>query len=197
MSSVRDQIIRVGVEEASPRPYGKVSDMVRDGSGRRAGWEVLKSYFDEAVEGWTPQHWQGRGDILVGTEWKNISNLEGVQVPTYRVPQPSKPSGVSWCGIFASWVLRKAGLDDVKWVVGAGIVSKKVKQVAGNEGFSVGDVIVIQGGEVHHAIVAGMPDIYEGDGSLETINGNSGSQSIEIHSRYFPKNVWYYYKVLD
>ena len=72
------------------------------------------------------------------------------------------PSGVSWCGIFAAWVLRKSGLDDVRWVVGSGIVGKQVKQVAGNEGFSVGDVIVIKGAEVHHAIVSGMPDIIRG-----------------------------------
>ncbi len=197
MSAIGSKIIETAVAEATPMPYGKVSDYVRDGQGRRAGWERLKNYFDESVQGWTQQSWQGRGKILVNGDWVEISYLQGVQTPTYRVPQPSKPTGVSWCGIFAAWVLRKSGLDDVRWVVGSGIVGKKVKIVAGGEGFSVGDVIVIKGGEIHHAIVSGMPDIYEGGGSLETINGNSGAQSIEIHSRYNPKQIWYYYKILD
>ncbi len=198
MSSIRSKIIETAVAEATPLPYGKVSDYVRDSEGRRAGWTSLKNYFDDAVEGWSERHWQARGDILVGSETKNITYLQGVQIPSYRVPQPSKPSGVSWCGIFAAWVLRKAGLDDVRWVVGQGIVGKQVKQVAGNQDFSAGDVVVIQGAEVHHAIVAGENlAIYDGDGSIETINGNSDAQSIIIHSRYYPKQVWYYYKIID
>ena len=197
MSEIRSKIIDTAVAEATPLPYGKVSDYVRDGAGRRAGWERLKNYFDDGVQGWSEQHWQARGKILVGGGWVDISYLQGVQTPTYRVPQASKPSGVSWCGIFAAWVLRKSGLEDVRWVVGSGIKGNRVKQVAGNEGFSAGDVIVIKGGEVHHAIVSGIPDIYEGDGSLETINGNSDAQSIKIHSYYNPKQVWYYYKILD
>lgn len=198
MSSIRSKIIETAVAEATPKPYGKVSDYVRDASGRRAGWERLKNYFDDGVQGWTEKHWQARGQILVGGSWVNITYLQGVQTPTYRVPQPSKPSGVSWCGIFAAWVLRKSGMDDVRWVVGAGIVGKQIKQVAGNEGYSVGDVIVIKGAEVHHAIVSGENlTIYDGDGSIETINGNSDAQSIKIHSYYYPKQVWYYYKILD
>jgi hypothetical protein len=66
-----------------------------------------------------------------------------------------------------------------------------------NSGFTVGDVIVISGTEVHHAIVAEMPDYYLGDNSMKTINGNSGAQSIEIHRRYSPKQVGYYYQIID
>lgn len=197
MSLIRDKIIEVGVAEATPPPYGKVSDHRTDGKGKRAGWESLKNYFDDAVQGWTPQSWEVRGKILVGSEWKEITNLQGVQIPNYRVPQLSKPSGVSWCGIFATWVIRKAGLEDTKWVVGKGIVGSKVKTVMGNTGFSVGDVVVLSGGEVHHAIVAEMPDDYLGDNSLKTINGNSGAQSIEIHRKFSTKQVAYYYKILD
>lgn len=197
MSAIRSKVIETAVAEATPLPYGKVSDFVRDGQGRRAGWERLKNYFDDGVRGWTEQHWKGRGKILTGNGWVEITYLQGVQVPTYRVPQPNKDSGVSWCGIFAAWVIRKSGLDDTRWVVGAGIVGKQVRRVEGNEGFSVGDVITIKGIENHHAIVSGMPDIYEGDGTLETINGNSDFQSIKIHSYYRPEQVGGYYKILD
>ena len=197
MSEIRSKIIETARAEATPLPYGKVSDNVRDASGRRAGWERLKNYFDDGVQGWTERHWLGRGDILTSYGWKNITYLQGIQTPGYRVPQASKPSGVSWCGIFAAWVIRKSGLDDVRWVTGVGISGKQVAKTAGNEGFAVGDVVVFKGSEVHHAIVSAMPDIYEGDGSIETINGNSDGQSIIIHSRYFPEQVWYYYKILD
>lgn len=198
MSSIRDKIIEAGVQEAVPPPYGKVSDWVRDAEGNRAGWRILKSYFDEAVSGWSEQSWKIRGEITLSSgERKTITNLQGVQIPTYRMPQKSKPSGASWCGIFAAWVLRKAGLH-VFWEVGMGISGPKVVKVPGNQGFARGDVLVFKGGEVHHAIFMDENhNIYGGDGSIGTINGNSDFQSIIIHSRYFPKDVWYYYKILD
>ena len=197
MSEIRKRIIEVATAEATPLPYGKVSDLVTDDQGRRAGWESLKSYFEEGVQDWGPHKWAGRGEILNGGVWKEISYLEGVQVPTYRVPQPNKPSGVSWCGIFASWVWKKAGLTDVQWVVGKGITGSRVQCVMQPQGFTVGDVVVFKGDEVHHAIVTEMPAYYCGDDTLQTINGNSGAQSIEINRRYRAANVAYYYKVLD
>lgn len=198
MSSIRSKIIETAIAEAMPFPYGKVSDCVRDASGKRAGWESLKNYFDDAILGWTEAHWAERGEILVNGENKEIVYLQGVQVPNYRVPQgKTKPSGVSWCGIFATWVLRKAGLHDTQWVVGAGIRGSKVRTVMDTKGFNVGDVIVINGAEVHHAIVAEMPDYYLGDTSMKTINGNSGAQSIEVHRKYSAKQVGYYYQIVD
>lgn len=197
MSEIRDKIIEVATAEATPQPYGKVSDLVTDEKGRRAGWENLKSYFDGAVKGWGPQNWESRGKILNGGVWKDVTALQGIQVPTYRVPQPSKPSGVSWCGIFASWVWKNSGLSDVQWVVGTGITGSRVQLVMQSSGFTIGDVVVFKGDEVHHAIVAEMPAYYCGDDTLRTINGNSGAQSIEIHRRFRAPNVAYYYKVLD
>lgn len=194
---IRKQIIEKGMAEATPQPYGKVSDLKTDSSGNRAGWQSLKSYFDDVVQGWNEQKWSMRGKIMVAGGWRDISYLQGVQVPTYRVPQPSKPSGVSWCGIFATWVLKKAGITDATWVVGKGIVSGRVRLVMGGSGFDVGDVVVLKGGEIHHAIVSEMPTYYCDDDSLQTINGNSGAQSIEVHRKWLAKNVGYYYKVLD
>lgn len=197
MNSIREKIIEVGMGEAKPAPYGKVSDMVTDASGNRAGWQTLKQYFDEAVQGWGPDRWAARGTILTPYGWKEVTSLQGVQVPTYRVPQPSKPSGVSWCGIFATWVLKKAGLTDAAWVVRKGIVGSRVKLVTIPTGFDVGDVVVFRGAEVHHAIVSEMPAYYCGDDSIQTINGNSGPQAIEVHRKYRAKDIAYYYKVID
>ena len=55
MSEVRKRIIEVATAEATPLPYGKVSDLVTDDQGRRAGWESLKSYFEEGVKQF--YHW--------------------------------------------------------------------------------------------------------------------------------------------
>jgi hypothetical protein len=197
MLTIRDKIIQIATAEATPQPYGKVSDLKTDLQGRRTGWESLKSYFDDTVQGWTQQKWEGRGEILVGGSWRKITYLDGVQIPNYRVPQPNKPSGVSWCGIFATWVLKKAGLTDAQWVVNKGIVSSKVRLVIQTTGFTVGDVVVFRGAEVHHSIVSEMPAYYCGDDTLQTINGNSGAQSIEMHRKYRAQNVAYYYKVID
>jgi hypothetical protein len=204
MSSIREKIIEAGLAEATPAPYGKVSDQVLDGQGKRAGWRVLKSYFDEAVYGWPESNWQGRGKIKPpGKDWVTITYLEGVQKPTYRVPQPSKESGVSWCGIFATWVLRKAGLG-VYWKTGVGISGSQVVTVAGKEGYQRGDVLVFTGtladgmAGVHHAIFVDEDHkIYGGNGSIRTINGNSDYQSITVHSKFYPSQIWYYYRILD
>ncbi|MDQ4122261.1 MAG: spore germination protein [Acidobacteriota bacterium] len=213
MSSIRDQIIKAAIAETTPPPYGKVSDRMLDSDGNRAGWRDLKAYFDEAVSGWSEMHWKARGKIKPEgqNEWKTITYLEGVQKPNHRVPQPVydtlgrlvkavtgeqqyKESGVSWCGIFATWVLRRTGLG-VWWM--PGIVGNQVQKVSGNVGFQPGDVLVFHGKQVHHAVfISENSKAYGGDGSLDTINGNSNYQSIERHSRYFPHQVWYYYKIL-
>lgn len=193
METIREKIVRIALEEATPAPFGKVSDLVTDGTGKRAGWERLKNYFDVAC-GWTEQHWQIRGKITASE--KEITYLQGVQIPNFRVPQPeTKPSGVSWCGIFATWVWIKAGLQ-VKWGF-SGITGAKVKLTPGKVGIQPGDVIVMNGLEVHHSIVIEMPSIYDNDNSILTVNGNSGAQSIEKHSKFMLNQVAYYYKVLD
>ena len=66
-------------------------------------------------------------------------------------------------------------------------------------GIQLGDIIVILGAEVHHAIVVELPSVYdldEGgnlDTSITTVNGNSTNQSIRIHNEYKLSDVWYYY----
>ena len=206
MSTLRDKIVEIAREEASPPPFGKVSDLVLDSEGNRAGWQRLKQYFDEAVEGWAsdPNKCSGRGEIklLTAPKLTTISFLDGIKKPMDRVPQgKSKLSGVSWCGIFATWVLRQAGLNKTKWVADRGIRGNGVELVNLTKGFQVGDVIVIRGGEVHHAIVAELPSIYDEDTAgnpdttIVTVNGNSTNQSIRVHGEYKLSDVAYFYRV--
>lgn len=208
MSTLRERIVEIAREEASPPPFGKVSDLVLDGEGNRAGWQRLKQYFDEAVEGWSldPNKWSGRGQVKLPTasNLTMISFMDGIKKPMYRVPQgKSKLSGVSWCGIFATWVLRQAGVMNARWIADRGIRGDGVSMVNETKGFQIGDIIVIRSGEIHHAIVAEMPSIYDQDaaGNLDTtivtVNGNSTNQSIRIHSEYKLSDVAYFYRVPD
>lgn len=198
MSRIREEIVRIAREEATPAPHGKVSDLVKDTEGRRAGWQRLKQYFDEAVVGWNESKWSNRGSIKVNGQPVKLTNLDGVQKPGLRVMQgDSNPAGVSWCGIFAIWVWRQAGLTSAQW--GYGPTGNGVKMVNATTGFQVGDIIVIRSGLVHHAIVAEMPSVYDQDDkgnldtSIVTVNGNSTYQSIRVHSEYRLRDVAYYY----
>ncbi len=136
----------------------------------RAGWEQLKEYFDVAVSGWSPQH------------WKDPKVLAGVQIPGRRIPQPGTP-GISWCAIFATWVLIKAGMN-VRWTLGKGINLP----IKADSGYGSGDVVVMKGARVHHFIPITDTD------PMQTVNGNSDNQSILI--KPIPKSkVAYYYRV--
>jgi peptidoglycan hydrolase-like protein with peptidoglycan-binding domain len=173
-SSLRQRIIEIANAMATPAP-GKVSDLVtavEPGTGRtvRAGWPYLKSFFDDAVSGWQPTHWNDK------------ATLDGVKIPGKRIPQPGR-SGISWCGIFATWVLIQAGMQ-VKWVLGKGIVPLQIKYARDPQ---PGDVAVLTGEEIHHCIVTAN------DGkTLQTVNGNSDNQSILIKPVPVSRVAYYY-----
>lgn len=172
--SLRQRIVEIANSMATPAP-GKVSDLVttvEPGTGRtvRAGWPFLKSFFDEAVAGWQQTHWNDK------------ATLDGVKIPGKRIPQPGRP-GVSWCGIFATWVLIQAGMP-VKWVLGKGIVPLQIKYARDPQ---PGDVAVLTGPEIHHCIVTAN------DGqTLQTVNGNSDNQSILIKPVAVSRVAYYY-----
>jgi len=175
LGAARSKIISVAKDMATPPP-GKVSDLVtkvdpQSGRTVRAGWEYLKDFFDLAVSGWQPTH------------WKSPEILAGVQIPGKRIPQPGR-SGISWCGIFATWVLIKAGLP-VKWGLGKGINLP----ILADKGMQPGDVLVMKGGTVHHCIA-----ISDDGATMMTVNGNSDNQSILIKPVQ-KSSIAYYYKV--
>ncbi len=174
LSALRKRIIEVAKQQATPPP-GKVSDLVTatdpaTGKNVRAGWKQLQEFFDVAVTGWNANY------------WKDHQILAGVQVPGKRIPQPGT-SGISWCGIFATWVLIKAGMN-VKWTLGKGI-NLPLKS---GQGFRPGDVCVKKGDRVHHFIPITDTD------PMQTVNGNSDNQSILIKPTH-KSQVAYYYQV--
>ena len=139
----------------------------------RRGWKNYKAFFDEAVAGWTENHWKAPG------------YLDGVKVPGKRVPQgPSKPSGVSWCGIFGTWCWLKAG-KQTKWVVGVGPTN--ANRIAGKSDIQIGDICVQSGTEVHHFVAVDI----QGD-TIQGVNGNSDYQSILLEPMARGTVLYYY-----
>lgn len=174
-------IVKIAAEEASPTPYGKVNDARSEpgeGQNVRFGWRKLKDYFETAAK-FTERHWKIPG------------YLDGVKMRNKRIPQPGQ-SGISWCGIFATYIWIKAGIPGIKWEFGTGITGPNVKKVAGAGGIAVGDIAVLKGGLVHHCIVSNI----EGEASFETINGNSDFQGITIKKNKISE-ISYYYTVQD
>ena len=138
----------------------------------RRGWKNYKEFFDVAVAGWSENHWKAPGF------------LEGVKKPGGRIPQPGR-SGISWCGIFATWCWIKAG-KQTKWVAGVGPTN--ATRVAGNAGIQVGDICVQMGGEVHHFVA-----VEPGSATFLGVNGNSDYQSI-LQKPMSLSTVQYYYR---
>jgi len=153
---------------------GKVSDRVPlpdpkvPGHFFRRGGDVLKVYFEQAVMGWHPAFWQGKGNY----NGRIITAEEGVLGWNQRVPQPMPPgAGINWCGIFATWVWRQAGLY-ISWIPGIGINMDSI------DGYPLpGDIIVEYGAANHHAIVTST---IGDDDKYETVNGNAEYQEIRV-----------------
>jgi hypothetical protein len=168
LSPLRQRILKLGIAAATPAP-GIVSDRVtmvdaETGETVRAGWKQLKAFVDDTIDGWTAQH------------WKDSRNWKGVRLPGVFMPgaiYKGEQLGFSWCGVFATWVYRQAGIE-TKWIIGGG--PTKLKHYSSKEISSLkpGDIGHIQK-QNHHFIILSVKD-----GKIRSINGNSDAQSILI-----------------
>jgi hypothetical protein len=103
--------------------------------------------------------------------WKNMYTSGVVdQIPT---------SKISWCGIFALWVLHQAGIaTDTKWEYGSGFLSKLPQ----TKDPKPGDLAYLDKNQ-HHAIIERI------DGNtVYSIDGNSVGGVVAARSR--PKNAF-------
>jgi len=81
----------------------------------------------------------------------------------------------SWCGIFAVYCIKKAGIDIGNWQMGRGVSSfGKLKQTQSPQAGDIGYMDLHQ----HHAIIVKV----EGD-IVHSIDGNSGLQSEIIENK--------------
>jgi len=170
LSPLRQRILQIAMGEALPESAVTDLKTIRDGNETvRAGWKRLKQYFDEGVDGWTEQ------------KWKDKATYDGVRIPGRRIPQPGT-GGVSWCGIFATWCVRQAGVE-TKWRYGVGPSGLKLNF---SRDCKPGDIAVMAK-NVHHFIVASPTA-----DSIITINGNSDNQSILVKPRPLSSVVYFY-----
>lgn len=131
----------------------------------------------------TPDTNQTKTDIIIE---KAIAEMRGER--PLRVPSESELDNyftgcgsaftqydrtVSWCGIFATYILRKTGLR-VKWRIGKGIENEPgcfdIQFVRGNAGVSTGD-IAVRGTGYHHFILLEQP---ANQGAILAVDGNAG-----------------------
>lgn len=148
--TVADKTLSIAQSE-----LGSVDPMKAGADGRYVGWKHLQDIFAKT------------------TGWK----------PTDEQMRSNKPGGKSWCGIFAAHVLQEAGVN-VKWDLTKGKMVGDVQQImapsfrdyrtykterqAFEASIKPGDVITLNNGTNHHAIVTKVND----DGTVQTIDGN-------------------------
>ncbi len=88
-----------------------------------------------------------------------------------------------WCGAFALYCLRRAGLTDWKWVVGKGFLY----QLRRTQAPQPGDIGYLDQPFQHHYVVAEV-----GEHTLTSIDGNQGSPGVqERHRAVNGKSVFY------
>ncbi len=167
LSTTRTRIIQI-----AESMVGKVSDVGGEG-GMKKGWQHLKEFYDTAL-----------GEDSAKKGW-----LKGIQTPGLRAGSTAQnKSGISWCGIFATWAVINAGVPGVKWVLGTAI--KGLPQPKGDQNYQPGDILVLKGKQVHHCVLKA-----KNGSSLTTIDGNVMNQGIEVRSRNTGE-VWYYYQTV-
>jgi peptidoglycan hydrolase-like protein with peptidoglycan-binding domain len=159
-----------------PKPTGKTPTATPD--AWRFGWPRLKQYYDE-VSGVNAGFWSQTGELKVKGKVEVVTNLNGVRGNNWRAPNPADPhrGGMHWCGIFAIWCWRQAGVR-AQWRFGfdpTGVKKQGFSQ--SNPAPKPGDILVQGGSLVHHSLL--LPD-EAGPNHFLVINGNSDYQSVLI-----------------
>lgn len=93
-----------------------------------------------------------------------------------------------WCGIFACYVIREAGLSTVRWTLYGGKMLN-IEYRNGNKNMQPGDVAMIVSGN-HHFIVT---DIDYSSGTMHTVEGNTSGQLIRNRTRKTSEPYGYYH----
>ncbi len=140
-----------------------------------------------------PGEWKPTEDDLVdffqgaGAEaWPSIA--EAQEALKYRVTGVKVNGDVKhWCGVFACYIVRNAGLSTARWTLYGGKI-KNLALIWGNDGMQPGDVAMIQSGN-HHFIVT---DIDYSTNTMHTVEGNTSGQFIRARTRLTTEPYAYY-----
>ncbi|GAA3948317.1 hypothetical protein GCM10022406_32690 [Hymenobacter algoricola] len=134
---------------------------LRDENGFRKGWRQLKAIFELAAPAY----------IRPGWEEANLKRSVSV----------SNQAGIPhWCGIFAVWATRAAGLNVGTWQIGTGISRTPGFRQISPAQVKKGDVGYVNQPFQHHFLVREVHP----DGTIDTIDGNSaGTSTVSTKSR--------------
>ena len=139
-------------------------------------WAIWEANYD---------HWKPTDD-----EMKEIFIAAGLAAPSkgelnkFRTAPGNiviNGQSLAWCGIFATYVLKKWDGLDVNWVSG-GIRGAGVNKTWGRDGMRPGDVAIVRGpldkkgrGTHHHFVIT---EIDYAKNTLQSVDGNSTNNEI-------------------
>jgi hypothetical protein len=139
---------------------GLVNAKITDAEGNRVGWERLHEYFRTAFG----------GDVIHPSVIRKIT--------TVAKPGGGKQDAMPhWCGIFAWWSLKSAGVPLPDWKVGMNVLDVVKPRPPGSLP-QKGDIAYRRKND-HFALVSGVESVAEAAGKpvkdvrVTTINGNT------------------------
>ena len=159
---------------------GLVNSKLVDGEGNRIGWERLQQYFRTSFG----------GDVIHPSVIRKITMVE-------------KPGGgrddalPHWCGIFAWWALKSAGVPLPDWKIGMNVLEFVEPRPQGSLP-QKGDIAYRRKND-HFALVSGLESAAEAEGKpvkdvrVRTINGNTaGSDNLggQVQEIWGPVGEW-------
>lgn len=160
---------------------GLVNTKITDSEGNRVGWQHLLEFFRTAFG----------GDVIHPSVIQKITMIE-------------KPGGGGredalphWCGIFAWWALKSAGVPLPDWKIGMSILEFVQPRPPGSLP-QKGDIAYRTKND-HFALVAGVESSAEAAGKavkdvrVSTVNGNTaGSDNLggQVQERWGPISEW-------
>jgi hypothetical protein len=197
MGGIRTRIVNAARDELNQQsgtlgPLGPISQHwlktlpAEKGSPVRGGWQRLSNIFMDAVQGFASPN-----------------------DPSFKNAMNGLPMGKSWCGIFATHVLRSASMD-AKWTLVSGTMfggdvrrlltwtRDDLKNIpstgrsAENLYIEPGDVVTLTGATNHHCVVVGIDATRK---RFDTIEGNTEFQEIRA-GNHAMSSVTSIYKVV-
>ncbi len=205
------------VVQCAQSMVGKVSNAHIDPKTKeRRGWRELWDIFHSAgipVE--SESEYESRKAL------PKFTLPAGGKIPfdQFKYVKGTKPGGIPWCGIFATWALNQAGFN-VMWRLNKGICEGNGTPlpVLSPHGVTIGDVCIVadtseqvsvrdRGADIrfyeqflsHHIIVASHPSPH---GNIDVIEGNfphqtQGAHSIVDDSNRMPKRKRHVREILQ
>ena len=164
----RIAIVNTALVEASKRHVHAKAGRQKDDKGKPLGWgwEALLEYLRVAAP-----------------------NLFNEDVIKHLVTPGRVEPMQHWCGIFALWAIKTAGMQVGTWREalkhGSGISSVTGFRPTARP--KAGDVAYVNHPAQHHVIVHRVWTLEKG-GSIQTIEGNSGQDSEFTFGHTFPKS---------